>query len=88
MFGSSKTITFAGLSVLVCGDLHQLRQVNPPELYSPINNLNSAAINDLNFSLASFLMVELTEIMRQSGDTTLIQLLIKIRIGGIDDFVK
>ena len=33
-------------------------------------------------------MVELTEIMRQSGDTTLIQLLIKIRIGDIDDFVE
>ena len=45
----SETIPFAGVSVLVCGHLHQLPSVNPPTSYSAIDNINSATKNDLNF---------------------------------------
>ena len=50
IFGCSKTIPFAGLSVLVCGNLHQLPPINLPTLCSPINNFNSATKNGTKYS--------------------------------------
>ena len=50
IYSCSETIPFAGVSVLVCGDLHQLPSVNPPTSYSAIEDINSATTNDLNFS--------------------------------------
>ena len=50
IFGCSKTIPFAGLSVLACGNLHQLPPINLPTLYSPINNFNSATKNGTKYS--------------------------------------
>ena len=90
IFGCNKNIPFAELSVLVCGDLFQLPPVNPPALYCQISNIHGSTLKDLS-SLelwCNFKIAELTEVMRQKGDTTLIDLLNKIRIGYIDDSVE
>ena len=38
-FGCHKNIPFAGISVLVCGDLFQLLPVNPPGVHCQINHI-------------------------------------------------
>ena len=86
----NKNIPFAGLSVLVCGDLFQLPSKNPPAVYCQISDIHGSTLNDLS-SLelwCNFKLAELTEVMRQRGDTTLTDLLNKIRIGYIDDSVE
>ena len=57
-----KTEPFAGLPVIVCGDLYQL----PPVNGTPIFNSKSSVIGILTQNLwKMFRMVELTEVMRQ-----------------------
>ena len=90
IFGCNKNIPFAGLPVLVCGDLFQLPPKNPPAVYCQISDIHGSTLKDLS-SLelwCNFKIAELTEVMRQRGDTTLIDLLNKIRIGYIDDSVE
>ena len=76
--------------MFVCGDLFQLPPKNPPAVYCQISDIHGSTLNDLS-SLelwCNFKIAELTEVMRQRGDTTLIDLLNKIRIGYIDDSVE
>ena len=86
IFGCGKDLPFANQSVIVCGDLHQLPPVRPPTIYSEIRNnvtiheITSAGLWQL------FEIPELTEITRQRGENTLIEVLNKIRVGNIDDF--
>ena len=90
IFECNKNIPFAGLSVLNCGDLFQLPPVNPPAVYCQISDIHGLTLKDLS-SLAlwcNFKIVELTEVMRQRGDTTLTDLLNKIKIGYINDSVE
>ena len=90
IFGCNKSIPFAGLSVLVCGDLFQLPPASPPAVYCQISDIHGSTLKDLS-SLelwCNFKIAELTEVMRQRGDTTLIDLLNKLRIGYIDDSVE
>ena len=74
-----------GLSVIVCDDFYQLPPVNPPAIYSQFN-LNKATLKYINGLELWYLfkMAELTEVMRQRGDTRLIEMLNKIRLGDVD----
>ena len=63
---------YGGLSVIVCGDFYQLPPVNPPPIYSQLD-LRKTTIKDINGLELWYLfkMAELTEVMRQRGDTRL-----------------
>ena len=84
IFGCGKDLPFANQLVIVCGDLYHL----PPTIYSEIRNINNVTIHEITSASLwhLFKMAELTEIMRQVGDNTLIEVLNKIRVGNIDDF--
>ena len=43
----NKNIPFAGLSVLVCGDLFQLPPANPPTVYCQISDIRGSTLKDL-----------------------------------------
>ena len=47
IFGCNKNIHFAGLSMLVCGDLFQLSPVNPPAVYFQISDIRGSTLKDL-----------------------------------------
>ena len=88
IFGCGKDLPFANQSVIVCRDLYQLPPVRPPTIYSEIRNINNVTIHEITSAALwhLFKMAELTEVMRQGGDNTLIEVLNKIRVGNIDDF--
>ena len=77
IFGCETFRLFAGLTVILVGDLYQL----PPIMQRPIY----AEYYDMSFNIfplwRNFGMVELTEVMRQKGDCVFIDLLNNIRIG-------
>ena len=63
---------FSGLPVIVCRDLHQLPQVNPPAIYARCDdNLSLKSRNGL-YLWNLFEIAELKEVMRQRGDMLLI----------------
>ena len=76
IFGSVNNDRFAGLTVIAVGDLLQL----PPVWGPPVNG--SYKNNWQNFDLLwrHFKVFELTEVMRQRGDDTLIDLLNNVQI--------
>ena len=58
--------------MLVSGDLFQLPPVNPPAVHCQISNIHGLTLKDMS-SLelwSNFKIAELTEVMRQRGDTT------------------
>ena len=72
---------FAGLSIILVGDLYQL----PPVMQKPI----FAEFNDQLYNIyplwRNFQMCELTEVMRQRGDTVLIDLLNNVRLNTLTE---
>ena len=69
---------FAGLPVLVCGDLYQLPPVKGAPIYSSADNIKGYLSLEL---WNNFKFVELTEVMRQRADLEFIYFLNKIRVG-------
>ena len=58
--------------MLVSGDLFQLPPVKPPAVHCQISNIHGLTLKDMS-SLelwSNFKIAELTEVMRQRGDTT------------------
>ena len=80
---------YGGLSVIVCVDLYQSPPVYPPAIYSQLD-LRKTTVKDINGLELWYLfkMAELTEVMRQRGDTRLIEMLNKIRVRDVDDAVE
>ena len=77
-------ILFAGKSVLVAGDLYQLPPVNTMPVYASSNSAEPKSyVEDELWKI--FRLVELTEVMRQKGDTSFIDLVNQIRVGHIDE---
>ena len=76
IFGSVNNDPFPGITVIVAGDLLQLAPVGGGPVYASYRN------NWQNFDLLwrHFKVFELTEVMRQRGDDTLIDLLNNLRI--------
>ena len=57
--------------MLVSGDLFQLPFVNPPAVHCQISDIHGLTLKDMS-SLelwSNFKIAELTEVMRQRGDT-------------------
>ena len=80
VFGCSQDKAFAGISVIVFGDFYQLPPIQQRTIYAEYKDawLNLSPLWQL------FEMAELHEIMRQRGDSVLIDLLNKIRLGNVD----
>ena len=68
---------FAGVTVLLVGDLYQL----PPVLKKPVFAQYYNELYNIYPLWRNFKMCELTEVMRQRGDATLIDILNNIRLG-------
>ena len=80
IFGCSCDIPFAGISIIVFGDFYQLPPIQQRTIYAEYKDawLNLSPLWRL------FRIAELKEIMRQRGDTVLIDLLNKVRTVNID----
>ena len=68
---------FAGITVILVGDLYQL----PPVLQKPVYAEFYDQLYNIFPLWRNFQMCELTEVMRQRGDSILIDLLNNVRIG-------
>ena len=79
IFGTSEDITFSGISILAFGDFYQLPQMNARPVCGKYKDhlLNVAPLWKL------FKIGELTEVMRQTGDSVFIDLSNAVRIGKI-----
>ena len=85
IFGFSDEAAFAGIPALVCGDFYQL----PPAGGVPVYLSKSSTKECLSLDLwRTFLLAELTEVVRQRGDSDFIRLLNKIRVGIVDKDVE
>ena len=77
-------ILFPGKSALVVGDLYQLPPVNSMPVYTSSNSVEPESyVADEPWKM--FRLVDLTEIMRQKGETSYINLLNQIRVGHIGE---
>ena len=75
---------FAGLTIIVVGDFYQL----PPVLQRPVFADYYDEIFNIYHLWKVFKMCELTEVMRQRGDTRLINLLNNVRVGKLTESDK
>ena len=81
IFGVKNSIPFAGKLVIACGDLFQLPPVMGSRVYLEGQNMLAKVMKLWkNFKLA-----ELTEVMRQRGDTVFIDLLNNVRKGKLTE---
>ena len=81
IFGCADEIPFAGLTVIAVGDFYQL----PPVQQRPVYAEYKDAWLNLVHPWKLFRIVELVEVMRQRGDSELIDLLNKVRTADLDE---
>ena len=79
--GVSSDVMFGGVSILAVGDLYQLAPVGQPWLFSTVSNSYAQLYGSGSLWVDEFQMIELTEIMRQRGDSTFSELLCRVRTG-------
>ena len=76
IFGCSDNIQFAGITVVACGELLQLPPVQQRAVYAEYHDV----WQNIFHLWKLFKIAELVEVMRQKGDSQLIDLLNKVRI--------
>ena len=81
IFGCSENIPFAGITVVTCGDLLKLSPVQQRAVYSEYHDV----WQNLFHLWKLFKIAELVEVMRQKGDSQLIDLLNKVRIASLNE---
>ena len=81
IFGDTDDNPFAGISIIACGDFYQL----PPIQQRPVFAEYSDQMLNIAHCWRYFKIAELTEVMRQKGDQTFIDVLNNIRQGKITD---
>ena len=75
-------VMFGNVSILAVGDLYQLPPVCQPPLFNVMSNKQlSCPYGSGSLWKDHFKMLELTEIMRQRGDTRFVELLCRVRTG-------
>ena len=77
--GVSDDKVFGGVSILAVGDLYQLRPVGQAPLFSTVSDCYAQLYGSGSLWLDNFLMIELTEVMRQRGDSAFSELLCRVR---------
>ena len=81
IFGTTNNALFAGISIITCGDFYQLPPIQQKPVYAEFND----PMLNIDHCWRYFKIAELTEVMRQRGDQTLIALLNNIRQGILTD---
>ena len=77
--GVSDDKVFGGVSVLAVGDLYQLPPVGQAPLFSTVSVCYAQLYGSGSLWVDHFLMLELTEVMRQRGDSAFSELLCRVR---------
>ena len=80
IFGCLENFPFAGITVIAVGDFYQL----PPVQQRPIFAEYRDTWQNLVHLWKLFKLAELADVMRQRGDSNLIDLLNKVRVGFLD----
>ena len=70
---------FGGVSILAVGDLYQLPPVGQAPLFSSVSDCYAQLYGSGSVWVDNFLMIELTEVMRQRGDHAFSELLCRVR---------
>ncbi len=63
------------MSILAVGDLYQLPPVGQTPVFSTVSDCFAQLYESGSLWVDKFQMIELTEVMRQRGDSTLLELL-------------
>ena len=84
IFGCGSNKPFAGIPIILCGDLYQLPPVRGKPIYMSSQLVKGYITLDL---WEMFQSAELTEVMRGRGDNLLIHKLNKIRVDNVDESV-
>ena len=77
--GVSDDKVFGGVSILAVGDLYQLPPVGQAPLFSTVSDCCAQLYGSGSLWVDHFLMLELTEVMRQRGDSAFSELLCRAR---------
>ena len=76
--GISADVTFGGVSILAVGDLYQLPPVGQPWLFSTVSDSYAQLYRSGSLWVDKFQMLELSEIMRQRGDSSFAEMLCRV----------
>ena len=82
IFGCESNRPFAGIPMILCGDLYQLPTVRGKPIYMFNRSVKGYITLDL---WEMFQFAELTEVIRQRGDNLLIHTLNKICLGNVNE---
>ena len=77
--GVSDDAVFGGVSILAVGDLYQLPPVGQAALFSTVSDSYAQLYGSGSLWVDKFQMIELTEAMRQRGDSPFSELLCRVR---------
>ena len=77
--GVSDDAVFGGVSILAVGDLYQLPPVAQAPLFSTVSDSYAQLYGSGSLWVDEFQMIELTEVMRQRGDSPFSELLCRVR---------
>ena len=77
--GVSDDAVFGGVSILAVGDLYQLPPVGQAALFSTVSDSYAQLYGSGSLWVDEFQMIELTEVMRQRGDSPFSELLCRVR---------
>ena len=77
--GVSDDVVFGGVSILAVGDLYQLPPVCQAPVFSTVSDCYAQLYGSGSLWVDKFLMIELTEVMRQRGDREFSELLCRVR---------
>ena len=78
--GVSPDIMFGGVSILGVGDLYQLPPVGQPAVFDRVTDSYARFYGSGSLWQEEFEMLELSEVMRQKGDDSFVELLGRVRI--------
>ena len=77
--GVSDDVVFGGVSILAVGNLYQLPPVGQTPLFSRVSDCYAQLYGSGSLWVDKFQMIELTEVMRQRGDSAFSELLCRVR---------
>ena len=77
--GVSSDKMFGGVSILAVGDMYQLPPVGQPAVFDQVSDAYAKLYASGSLWREEFSMIELTEVMRQKGDVTFVELLNRVR---------
>ena len=77
--GVSDDVIFGGVSILAVGDLYQLPPAGQAPVFSTVSDCYAQLYGSGSLWVDRFQMIELSEVMRQRGDSAFSELLCRVR---------